>query len=155
MEELRCLLDTPGLRVSYDEANGWLYNQLLGVYDVALVREHAAAICSCHRAWPCRKILSDHSGLVGSWQHSVAWVGAEYLGTLAAQGVVCFAWVYNKNYQDHVAMEQTLYAITRPIVAIFDNLASACEWLQHCPAAAAIRQPEGQAATLPRAGFGP
>jgi hypothetical protein len=73
----------------------------------------------------------------------VAWVGDEYLGTLAAQGVVCFAWVYNKNYQDHVAMEQTLYAITRPIVAIFDNLAPACEWLQHCPAAAAIRQPAG------------
>jgi hypothetical protein len=40
-------------------------------------------------------------------------------------------------------MEQTLYAITRPIVAIFDNLAPACEWLQHCPAAAAIRQPAG------------
>jgi hypothetical protein len=28
MEELRCLLDIPGLWVSYDEANGWLYNQL-------------------------------------------------------------------------------------------------------------------------------
>lgn len=134
MEELRCLLDTPGLRVSYDEANGWLYNQWLGVHDKASVKVHAAAICACHRAQPCRKILSDHTGLEGSWQHSVPWIGGEYLSQLAGQGVEYFAWVYSKGYHDLSAMEQALLYATRPVVAIFDNIASAYEWLQHCPA---------------------
>jgi len=139
MEQLRCLLDSPGLRVSYDEANGWLYNQWLGVHDAASVREHAAAICACHRAWPCSKILSDHAGLVGSWQHSISWIGGEYLNTLAAQGVGYFAWVYNQGYHDRTAMEQALYYATQPVIAIFDDVASAYEWLQHCPASAAFR----------------
>ena len=133
MEEIRCLLDLPGLQVNYDEANGWLYNQWLGAHEAASVREHAAAICACHRAQPCSKILSDHSGLVGSWQHSVPWIGGEYLNTLAEQGVQYFAWVYNKGYHDRTAMEQALYYATRPVIAIFDDVASAYEWLQHCP----------------------
>lgn len=140
MKEMRCLLDSPGLRVSYDEANGWLYNQWLGPHDADSVRVHAAAICAHHLAWPCSKVLSDHSGLVGSWQHSVPWIGGEYLNTLAAQGVVYFAWVYNDGYRDRAEMEQALYYATRPVIAIFDDLASAYEWLQHCPAAVLARK---------------
>lgn len=135
MNQLRCLLDCPGLRVSYDEFNGWLYNQWLGVHDAVSVQQHAAHICACHRQWPCRKILSDHSGLLGSWQHSVLWIGSQYLTTLAAQGVAYFAWVYAAGYQDRTSMEQALRFATEPAIAMFEDIASAYEWLQHCPAA--------------------
>jgi hypothetical protein len=46
MERLNCLLDTPGLRVFYDEANNWLYNQWLGVQDEQSVKESVSDICS-------------------------------------------------------------------------------------------------------------
>lgn len=133
MEDLCCLLDYPGLRVSYDQANGWLYNQWLGVHDAASVQQHAALICACHRAQPCSKILSDHSGLVGSWQHSVLWIGGEYLATLAAQGVTYFAWVYNTGYQDRIAMAHALHYATAPAIAMFEDLASAYQWLRYSP----------------------
>jgi hypothetical protein len=134
MEELRCLVDLPGLRVSCDEANGWLYNQWLGEHDEASVKHHAAGICACLRARPCTKILSDHSGLVGNWQGASPWVGRDYFDWLAQQGILYFAWVYNQGYYDRVAMEKTLFYTTRPIVAIFGDVASAYEWLRSCPA---------------------
>jgi hypothetical protein len=84
MEHLHCLLDCPGLRVSSDQDNQWLYLEWRGVHDAASVQHHTALICACHRAWPCAKILSDHAALVGSWQHSVPWIGDPYLTSLAA-----------------------------------------------------------------------
>jgi hypothetical protein len=134
MEELHCLVDLPGLRVSCDEANGWLYNQWLGEHDEASVKHYAANICACLAAWPCTKILSDHSGLVGNWQGASPWVGRDYFDRLAQQGILYFAWVYNLGYYDRVAMEKTLFYTTRPVVAIFGDVASAYDWLRSCPA---------------------
>jgi hypothetical protein len=133
MEELTCLLDTPGLRISSDEANNWLYNQWLGMHNEDSVKMYASHICACLRQRPFTKILSDHSGLVGNWQGAAPWIGQEYFVRLAAQGIAYFAWVYNEHYHDRLAMEQTLYYTTSPVVAIFDDVASAYEWLQHCP----------------------
>lgn len=132
MEELYCLVDLPGLRVSCDEANGWLYNQWLGEHDEASVRHHAASICASLTARPCTKILSDHSGLVGNWQSAAAWIGREYFDWLAQQGILYFAWVYNPGYYDQVAMDKALYYTTRPVVAVFGDLASAYDWLRTC-----------------------
>jgi hypothetical protein len=134
MEELRCLVDLPGLRVSCDEANGWLYNQWLGEHDETSVKHHAASICACLKARPYPKILSDHSGLVGNWQGASPWVGRDYFDRLAQQGILYFAWVYNLGYYDRVAMEKTLFYTTRPVVAIFGDVASAYDWLRSCPA---------------------
>jgi len=133
MEELCCLVDLPGLRVSCDEANGWLYNQWLGEHDETSVRQHAACICACLTARPCTKMLSDHTGLLGTWQGTSPWMGCQYFDRLARQGILYFAWVYNAGYHDRVAMEQTLYYTTQPVVAIFDDVATAYYWLRSCP----------------------
>jgi hypothetical protein len=63
----------------------------------------------------------------------VLWIGGEYLTTLAAQGVAYFAWVYTAGHHDRTSMEQALRFATEPAIAIFDDVASAYEWLQHCP----------------------
>jgi hypothetical protein len=133
MEELCCLVDLPGLRVSRDEVNGWLYNQWLGAHDEASVKYHAASICACLTARPCTKILSDHSGLLGNWQGASPWVGREFFDRLAQQGILYFAWVYNLGYYDRVAMEKTLFYTVRPVVATFGDVASAYDWLRSCP----------------------
>lgn len=133
MEELCCLVDTPGLRVSRDEANGWLYNQWLGKHDEVSVKHHAASICACLTARPYTKILSDHSGLTGNWAGASPWVGHEFFDRLAKQGILYFAWVYNLGYYDRVAMEKTLFYTTRPVVATFGDVASAYDWLRSCP----------------------
>jgi hypothetical protein len=139
MEELRCLVDLPGLRVSRDEANGWLYNQWLGEHDEASVKYYAASICACLTARPCTKILSDHSGLVGNWQGASPWVGREYFDRLAQQGILYFAWVYNLGYYDRVAMEKTLFYTRR----------SSPMWLRPTTGCVAARPSRGSPACEP------
>jgi hypothetical protein len=91
MEELRCLLDLPSLRVSSDEANGWLYNQWLGEHNQASVKHYGVIICACLKARPATKILSDHTGLVGNWRGASPWMGRNYFDRLAGRGILYFA----------------------------------------------------------------
>jgi|GEM_PF-1231767 len=135
MESLRCLLDTPGLRISYDAANHWLYNQWIGVYDEATVRERVQDVFACLATQPCRRILSDHSQLTGSWLSASVWIGEYYFDRLVECGITHFAWVYSAAYPDRLAMEKALSFTMHPVVAIFDEVASAYEWLHQCPLA--------------------
>lgn len=136
MEELRCLLNSPGLRVSYDAPNGWLYNQWRGTHDAASIKMHADGIAACLAAQPCSKILSDHSELTGTWHGVAPWIGGYYFDRLAALGVAHFAWVCAADYHDRMAMERACFLLPRPVVAIFSEVASAYDWLQRCPSQA-------------------
>jgi len=133
MEEMCCLFDSPGLRVSYDAANGWLYNQWIGEHTSATIKEGAEAVYACLSRQPCTKILSDHGLLLGNWQEATAWVGQQNFARLAAQGVTHFAWVHSPLYADRAAMEHTLFFAKMPRVVIFGDMLSAYDWLLRCP----------------------
>lgn len=132
MEQLRGLLDTPGLRVSYDTVNKWLYNQWRGRHNEASIRDGAACVYACLARLPCTKVLSDHSEVVGDWQGAAPWVGQQYLDRLAARGIRHFAWVHAPSYYDRVAMERSRFFSKRPVVAIFHDVAAAYDWLCGC-----------------------
>ncbi|WP_460582113.1 hypothetical protein [Hymenobacter arcticus] len=136
MEELRCLLDSPGLRVSHDAPNGWLYNQWRGKHDAASIKMHADGVVACLAAQPCSKMLSDHSELIGAWHRMVPWIGGDYFDRLAALGVAHFAWVCAADYHDRIAMERACFLLPCPVVAIFSDVASAYDWLRRCPSKA-------------------
>ncbi|MGI4738101.1 MAG: hypothetical protein ACRYG7_23275 [Janthinobacterium lividum] len=136
---MRCLLNTPSLRVSYDPVNAWLYNQWLGEHTAISVLACADLILECLRAQPCTKILSDHSELRGDWQAAAPLIGSRGLAQLAEQGVTCFAWIYSPFHTNRAAMERALHYKREPnkkepAIAIFDDLAEAYEWLQRAPA---------------------
>lgn len=133
MEELSCLLVTPGLEVYHDAVRGWLYTRWFGLYTEALMQQAIAAICACIHGRAYTKLLSDHSGLVGEWPAGSPWAMQTYFDYLAAQGVTYFAWVYNESQDNRLAMQQTLAYVARPAVAIFQDVASAYEWLLRCP----------------------
>lgn len=136
MEELRCLLNSPGLRVSYDVSNGWLYAQWRGTHDAASIKMHADGIVTCLAAQPCAKILSDYSELTSSWYGMAPWISGHYFDRLAALGVAYFAWVYTAGHYDRVALERACFLLSCPVVAIFSDVASAYDWLQRCPSKA-------------------
>ena len=133
MEEMCCLFDSPGLRISYDAANGWLYNQWLGEHNGATVKEGAEAMFACLSRQPCTKILSDHSLLLGNWQEAAAWMGQQNFVRVAAQGITHVAWVHSPIYADRAAMERALFFTKMPWVVIFGDMLSAYNWLQYCP----------------------
>jgi hypothetical protein len=133
MDELRCLLDTPYLRVSYDVDHEWLYSELLGVHSEESVIRCTESIFACLAKQPCTKMLCDHSQLLGDWQGISARRGQQYFDDLAALGVLYYAWVYAPGYTDQRAMEKALYFTTNPAVAIFSDVASAYQWLLQLP----------------------
>jgi hypothetical protein len=133
MDQFRRLLDSPGLHVSYDVANSWLYNEWKGMHDAASIKLHVEGVFMGLAQQPCTKILSDHSDLLGYWEGAAPWVGPHYFDRLARQGIRYFAWVYAPGTFDRVAMERSCYHLNRPVVAIFNDLASAYDWLRRCP----------------------
>ncbi|RZK22434.1 MAG: hypothetical protein EOO63_18310 [Hymenobacter sp.] len=130
---LHCLLDTPTLRVCYDAANQWLYCQWLGQHDGPSVAQHAQAIFACLMERPCRKMLSDHSQLLGDWRAAAPETVRHNFERLADYGVLYVAWVYSRDYHDHLSMQQVLRYPSRSTVALFSDVASAYEWLSHYP----------------------
>jgi len=136
MEELQCMLATPGLEVYHDAVQEWLYTRWLGRHTEDSIRQAIMAVCTCMRGHAYTKVLSDHSGVVGEWPADSPWEMREYFDYLAAQGVTYFAWVYNENRQNYATMQQALAHVENPAVAIFEEVASAYEWLRRCPALA-------------------
>jgi hypothetical protein len=128
-----CLLDTRQLTVHHDVVNDWLYSQWKGRHNAETVPVCAAHVFACLEVTKCQKLLSDHTELTGDWQAVAMRVGSEALAQTAARGVRAIAWVYGPDYHDQLAMHLAVSVATRPVIAIFDDVASACQWLQHTP----------------------
>ena len=141
MQELQHLFVTSSLRISYDVTNKWLYNQWLGLHDKESVRRSAEAIFACLAQYPCLKMLSDHSLLQGDWQPAIPAVVQHNFERLAAHGVRYVAWVHSLDYNDLVAMERVVRNMPEPLVGLFDEVASAYDWLLHCPVDLPRRKP--------------
>jgi hypothetical protein len=133
MEDLRCLLETPAITISYDTTNHLLYNQWHGLHDAASVRVCAEQIFACLAAYPCLKMLSDHSQLRGNWQPAIPSVVQQNFARLAAHGIRYVAWVHSFQPDDLLAMEKVVLHMAQPLVGLFDEVASAHDWLLHCP----------------------
>jgi hypothetical protein len=133
MKTLHYLVVTPTLCVAYDTTNQWLYSQWLGVHDRESVRLSAETIFSCLDKHPCIKMLSDHSMLQGDWQPAIPAVVQHNFERLAAHGVRYVAWVHSFEYSDLIAMERVVRNMAQPLVGLFDEVASAYDWLVHCP----------------------
>ena len=132
MDELCCLVDAPGLRISYDPLNEWLYTQWRGRHDIASVKHYAQEIYACLMAQPCTKILSDHSELLGNWEGAAAWMNQQHFERMARQGIAYLAWVYAHDNRDRIAMDRSCFQLAQPVVAIFDDVAAAYAWLRSC-----------------------
>jgi hypothetical protein len=97
------------------------------------VQQGAGAICACLHTHSYTRILSDHSGLVGSWQEEAPWMSRAYFDRLAAQGIRYFAFICHNGYYDRALLTHVLHDVKRPIVDMFDDVISAYEWLRRCP----------------------
>lgn len=140
MENLHCLLATPGLTVSHDVLNDWLYAQWHGLHDKESVRVCSEHIFTCLTTHRCLKLLSDHSLLVGNWQPAIPSVVQHNFERLAMHGVRYVAWVHSFEYEDLMAMERVVHNMAQPLVGLFDEVASAYDWLLHCPVDLARRK---------------
>ena len=129
---LRPLVDTPGLSISYDAANHWLYVDWKGAHDPDSSWAACGLMLDTLRAFPCPKILNDNSGITRtSMQLSAR--SLEWLAQMRAAGLRSLAWVLPRDLNARRTTEGVVLRIEAPVVCTFDDVASACAWLQRQP----------------------
>lgn len=123
------LYDTPTLSISFDPAHHWLYVEWKGQHDASSARTGGELVLQLLHNRPCHKMLNDNSQVTSDWEQGARWVGSEYYTQLARQGVRHVAWVCPPNWSARKSMDTAMQFVSRPMVLLFDDVASAYTWL--------------------------
>ena len=127
--QLEPLADQAGVAISYDHDNDWLYAEWYGEHT----RETAQAACllllAQLRAHTTTRILNDNSRVLHTTVEPGDW-SMWWLGEMRAAGLAALAWVYPPIFAARKSTDALMLPVTQPLVATFDDLASAYDWLR-------------------------
>lgn len=127
--QLQFLVETPGLVISYDADNAWLYCDWRGAHDQESSQAACLLMLEALRTRPCRKILNDNSGVTRQSMQLSLW-GMWWLEEMTKAGLEYLAWVFPRDFLMRPQTEQALRQLQQPVIVAFDDVASAYLWLQ-------------------------
>jgi hypothetical protein len=122
--------ETTSVQVWYDTGLQWLYVRWRGSYVEQTAGEGWEFLLRCLHAHPCTKVLNDAREAADSWAGREQWVGRDLFPQLAQRGVRYVACIYPTALAARSSLDVTLDSNLQPFVAAFDDLATACSWLQ-------------------------
>ena len=126
------LSESDSLIISYDEKNSWLYADWHGELGITQTKFGIEQLVTCLREVPCRKILNDNSNVeAASWYFS-EWIANDAMPRLAAAGAQYIAWVLSRALDCRLYADQAVGMTKVPLVAVFDELIGAHQWLRNC-----------------------
>jgi hypothetical protein len=129
MSKLELLTDLPVVSISFDTVNEWLYVEWRGYFEEVSALAGCAEILRCLQLKRCTKMLVDSSQVTTSWGKMAEWVGEKHFQELADAGLECMGWVYSAHWQVRESIDHALQHVSRPTVVMFDDVATAYEWL--------------------------
>ena len=125
------LLEDSHIVISYDHLNDWLIADWRGDQNLTTVQHGGGEILRLLVAQQCHKVLNDNSNVTSMWSEAAEWAGTEWFPAMTAAGLQYFAWVYSPNTYSRLSTDLTLqFTGTAPVVATFDELATAQAWLK-------------------------
>lgn len=127
--QLRLIATTPGISIYYDEINRWLYTDWQGVHTQESSQAAGLLLLEVLRQQPSSKILNDTSTIVSTSVDLSTW-DQWWLRELVGAGLRYIAWVYPRLFPDRDATERILIHVKPMVVTTFDDVATACLWLQ-------------------------
>lgn len=127
--QLHVIIDSPELFIGHDAENHWLYVDWKGEYNQDLSRSTCRQMLETIQIWPCTKLLNDNSSITRTTVQLTQW-GVQWLEDMLAAGLHFIAWVLPHDLVARQSTEDIVQAIARPRVGTFDDVASACVWLQ-------------------------
>lgn len=129
------LFESSVLRLSHDALTDWLYVEWRGAIQLPAVQEGCAHIVAQLRQRGIRKILCDNTLVATPSPDSLQWAARHWLPQVRAAGLRYVAWVYSGKIANRATFDQLQpYFTATPVVAAFDEVASAYEWLRQQPA---------------------
>jgi hypothetical protein len=126
---MKPLYSTPSLSISYDTANEWLYVEWKGHHDAQSAQTGGELVLHYLQVHPCHKMLNDNSQVTSNWEEGARWVGSQYYMLLAGHGMRFVAWVCPPHWSARRSMEIAMQFVTKPVVILFDDVASGYDWL--------------------------
>ena len=125
------LYSTPFLSITHDVQEAWLYAQWKGVLNQQRVEEGCWQLLENLKSEGCTKILNDKTQITTPWPEGLMWGRQVWLPQAAVAGLRYMAWVYSPHIYSRLIFDLAQpHETTLPIVAAFDELASAYEWLR-------------------------
>lgn len=123
------MLTASNVSAYYDATNDWLYLDWHGELDLNLLRKNCLQIVLCLVAKRYKRILNDNTNLTKATADVVPWLATELLPYMKLVGIEYMAWVLSPNLDVQNEAEAAIEELTKPVVALFDDMASAYEWL--------------------------
>lgn len=128
---LQTLLEDSHIIISYDHLGDWLVADWRGDQNLASVQHGGAEILRLFKHQQCHKVLNDNTGVTNMWSEAAEWAGKEWFPAMTAAGLQYFAWVYSPNTYSRLSTDLTLqFTGLAPVVATFDDVATAAAWLR-------------------------
>ena len=130
---MHLLLDTPSISISFDFIENWLYAEWKGPQDLESVQTGAREMLRLLQLERCHKVLNDNRRVTTIWSDAAEWGGQIWFPQMAAAGLQYFAWIYSPNAYSRLSTDLTLQYTdaTGPIVATFDHIDTARNWLRN------------------------
>lgn len=119
------------LTVTFDPANGWVYNNWVGYQTFSGIVAGANACLEPLRERACAYLLNDNREVVGPWDHAVAWIVTDWAPRALAQGLTHFANVVSPESLAALSAEAMHVGIGNQLqMRMFSDLDAAQAWLR-------------------------
>ena len=127
---LTLLQETQAMSVYYDHSNDWMFTDWHGELTLPLVQESCLTLAHCFLERPCTHILNNNSKVTRLSTDVPPWLAHEYLPHISVAGVEFLAWVSAPSLLVKALTGEAVSGLGKPVVALFDDLAEAYDWLQ-------------------------
>ncbi|MGI4835073.1 MAG: hypothetical protein ACRYFK_16595 [Janthinobacterium lividum] len=130
--QLELLQEIPTISVFYDHTNEWLFADWYGELTLPLVQANCLAIAQCFlQGHTYKRVLNSNLNMSSVVPEAPLWLATNYLPHMGLGGVEYLAWVYPNDLLLRPLIDRAVRKLTTPAVTMFDDLESACTWLQH------------------------
>ena len=127
--EVKLLFAASNVSAYYDSTNEWLYLDWHGELDLNLLRKNCLQVVLCLVAKRYKRILNDNTNLTKASPDVVPWLATELLPYMKLVVIEYMACVLSPNLDVQNEAEAAIEEIMKPVIALFDDMASAYEWL--------------------------
>lgn len=127
---LQLLTETDHISLYLDDVNDWLYVDWQGDITLPIVQSSCMTISKYFLQGSYTKVLNDNTNVLSLGPDVSPWLAQEYLPYIVMGGIEYMAWVYSPNMSTQCYTDLALYDLVAPVVALFDDTATACTWLK-------------------------
>jgi len=128
---LRELYSDAHIRIYYDYVNDWIYANWTGEQNLETVQAGAMTMLRMMKEQGSTKVLNDNRKVTSMWSDAAEWGGKTWFPAMQEAVLQYFAWIYSPNIYSRLSTDETLKHTSRPIVATFDSIDTAANWLRN------------------------